>query len=50
MIAGMGFTVPALSLESALPGGLMAEAARIGLAISLLAGPAALVVSRLMRR
>jgi NhaA family Na+:H+ antiporter len=50
MIAGMGFTVPALSLESALPGGLMAEAARLGLAISLLAGPAALVVSRLMRR
>lgn len=50
MIAGMGFTVPALSLESALPGGLMAEAARLGLAISLLAGPAALVLSRLMRR
>jgi NhaA family Na+:H+ antiporter len=50
MIAGMGFTVPALSLESALPGGLMAEAARLGLAISLLAGPAALAVSRLMRR
>jgi NhaA family Na+:H+ antiporter len=50
MIAGMGFTVPALSLESALPGGLMAEAARLGLAISLLAGPAALVLSRLLRR
>jgi NhaA family Na+:H+ antiporter len=50
MIAGMGFTVPALSLESALPGGLMAEAARLGLAISLLAGPAALVLSRLIRR
>ena len=50
MIAGMGFTVPALSLESALPGGLMAEAARLGLALSLLAGPAAVALSRLMRR
>jgi NhaA family Na+:H+ antiporter len=50
MIAGMGFTVPALSLESALPGGLMAEAARFGLALSLLAGPAALLLSRLRRR
>jgi NhaA family Na+:H+ antiporter len=50
MIAGMGFTVPALSLESALPGGLMAEAARLGLALSLLAGPAALLLSRLIRR
>jgi hypothetical protein len=50
MITGMGFTVPALSLESALPGGLMAEAARLGLALSLLAGPAAVALSRLMRR
>ena len=50
LIAGMGFTVPALSLETTLPGGGMAEAARLGLALSLLAGPLALVISRLVRR
>lgn len=50
LIAGMGFTVPALSLESALPGGGMAEAARLGLALSLLAGPLAITLSRLSRR
>lgn len=49
LVAGMGFTVPALSLESALPGGGMAEAARLGLAISLLAGPLAIALSRLAR-
>lgn len=46
LIVGMGFTVPALALETALPGGGMAEAARTGLALSLLAGPLAIVVSR----
>ncbi len=45
MIMGMGFTVPVLSLETALPGGAMQEAARLGLALSLLAGPAALLWS-----
>ena len=50
LLAGMGFTVPALSIESALPGGIMAEAARLGLALSLLAGPAALGLSRLWHR
>lgn len=47
LISGMGFTVPALSLESALPGGGMAEAARLGLALSLLAGLLAFVLRRL---
>lgn len=50
VITGMGFTVPALSLESALPGGGMAEAARLGLALSLLAGPLALALGRLTLR
>jgi NhaA family Na+:H+ antiporter len=50
LIAGMGFTVPALALESALPGGGMTEAARLGLALSLLAGPLAIALSRLSRR
>ena len=46
LIMGMGFTVPLLSLATALPGGAMQEAARLGLAISLLAGPAALLAAR----
>lgn len=49
-IAGMGFTVPILSLDSALPGGRMTEAARLGLALSLLAGPAALFLARILPR
>jgi NhaA family Na+:H+ antiporter len=46
LILGMGFTVPLLSLPTALPGGAMQEAARLGLAISLLAGPCALLLAR----
>lgn len=46
LIMAMGFTVPVLSLESALPGGAMQEAARLGLAISLLAGPLAILLAR----
>jgi Na+:H+ antiporter, NhaA family len=45
-IMAMGFTVPVLSLETALPGGAMQEAARLGLALSFLAGPVALVLGR----
>ena len=43
LILGMGFTAPVLTLDSALPGGAMQEAARLGLAISLLAGVLALL-------
>lgn len=46
LVMAMGFTVPVLALESALPGGAMQEAARLGLAISLLAGPLALILRR----
>lgn len=49
VIAGTGFTVPVLAVGLALPGGELAEAARLGLALSLAAGPAALLLSRLMR-
>lgn len=38
LLLGMGFTVPVVALETALPGGAMAEAARLGLALSLLMG------------
>lgn len=50
LICGMGFTVPLLAIDTALPGGAMTEAARLGLALSLLAGPAALVLNRLLPR
>ncbi|WP_054006150.1 Na+/H+ antiporter NhaA [Cypionkella psychrotolerans] len=50
MLLGLGFTVPVLALDTALPGGGMAEAARLGLALSLLAGAAALLLARLTRR
>lgn len=46
LILAMGFTVPVLSLETALPGGAMQEAARLGLAISLFAGALALMLAR----
>lgn len=47
LIAGTGFTVPVLAVGVALPGGELAEAARLGLALSLFAGPAALLMSRI---
>lgn len=50
VICGTGFTVPLLATDAALPGGELAEAARLGLAISLAAGPFALLLSRLIRR
>lgn len=46
LIMGIGFTVPVLTLDRALPGGAMQEAARMGFALSLLAAPMALLVSR----
>jgi Na+:H+ antiporter, NhaA family len=46
VIMAMGFTVPVLSLEAALPGGAMQEAARLGLALSLIAGAVALLPGR----
>lgn len=50
LLLGVGFTVPVLALDTALPGGGMAEAARLGLALSLLAGAAALLLARATRR
>ncbi len=46
LILGIGFTVPVLAIGRALPGGVMQEAARLGFAISLLAAPMALILSR----
>lgn len=50
VICGCGFTVPVLSVGIALPGGEVAEAARLGAALSLCAGPVAILLSRLIRR
>lgn len=46
VILAMGFTVPAIAIDASLSGGAMQEAARLGLALSLLAGPAALLLLR----
>lgn len=45
-LLSIGFTVPAIAIDAALPGGAMQEAARMGLALSLLAGPLTLLVTR----
>ncbi len=45
-LAGIGFTVPLLILHGALPGGVMQEAARLGLALSVLAGPVLWIAAR----
>lgn len=50
LISGMGFTVPVLAVESALPGGGMDEATRLGLALSLAIGPLAVGLARVLRR
>ena len=50
LICGTGFTVPVLALGIALPGGELTEAARLGLALSLAAGPVAVALSRVIRR
>jgi Na+:H+ antiporter, NhaA family len=47
-IAGLmaiGFTLPLVALETALPGGAMQEAARLGLGLSILVGPALVLLS-----
>ncbi|NPD14443.1 hypothetical protein HOY34_04420 [Xinfangfangia sp. D13-10-4-6] len=50
ILLSLGFTVPAVAIEASLPGGAMREAARMGMAISLLAGPLAILLSRALMR
>ncbi len=45
-LCGIAFTAPALGLPWSLPGGVLTEAARLGLALSLLAGPLAVLIAR----
>lgn len=45
-LMAIGFTLPLIALETALPGGAMQEAARLGLGLSLLMGPALVLLSR----
>ncbi len=47
LISGVGFTLPLLALDSALPGGAMAEAARMGAALSLLMSVLVIALARL---
>ena len=49
VIAGIGFTVPFLMANAALPGGHAAEAAKLGIAASLISAPLALALARLIR-
>lgn len=49
LISGMGFTVPVLAIGTALPGGGMEEAARLGLAVSLAMGGLVMALARLGR-
>ena len=50
LISGMGFTVPVLAIGTALPGGGMEEAARLGLALSLVIGGMVMAMAGVFRR
>lgn len=50
LLCGMGFTLPALTLNDNLPGGYLQEAARFGLALSLLMGVVAIFAARILRK
>lgn len=49
-LSSLGFTMPLLAIDTALPGGMMAEAARLGAGISLIAGPVLVVMASVLRR
>jgi Na+:H+ antiporter, NhaA family len=49
LISGVGFTLPLLTLDSALPGGAMAESARLGAALSVLLAPGVVALALLLR-
>lgn len=46
-LMGIGLILPVITLNTALPGGQMQEAARLGLGLTLLAGPALVLVARI---
>lgn len=48
LLSGIGFSLPILSFDPSLPGGYLQEAARLGLGLSLLAGPGAVLLGRVM--
>jgi NhaA family Na+:H+ antiporter len=50
MVMATGFTLPHPAIETALPAGAMQEAARLGLALSLMSGPVVLLVAQVWRR
>ena len=48
LISGIGFTVPVLALDAALPGGGMAEAARAGFVVTFLMAPIAILIGKIL--
>lgn len=48
-LMGIGFATPLLTMETTLPGGAMQEAARLGLAMTILMGPLLVIVARIWR-
>lgn len=50
LLLGVGFTVPVLAIDTSLPGGAMAEAARLGLGVSIVFGLIVISLSRLRKR
>lgn len=49
-LMGIGFSVPVLVVGAALPGGAMTEGARLGFGLTVLAGPAMLLLARKLRK
>jgi NhaA family Na+:H+ antiporter len=49
VLSGVGLTVPLLGLDYTLPGGIPADQARAGVALSLCFGPLAMALARLRR-
>ncbi|WP_050527311.1 Na+/H+ antiporter NhaA [Pseudorhodobacter aquimaris] len=45
-LMGIGLTLPLIQLQTALPGGAMQEAGRLGLGMTILAGPALVLLAR----
>jgi Na+:H+ antiporter, NhaA family len=50
LLLGLGFTVPVIAIDTSLPGGAMAEAARLGLGISMAIGALALTLAHWLQK
>jgi Na+:H+ antiporter, NhaA family len=50
LLLGVGFTVPVLAIDTSLPGGAMAEAARLGIGLGIAFGALGLALARFLRK